>query len=152
MLKLLSLCLLIPPAFAADSFYLGTWRIEGAAVAPWWTERGKPDAVETKALLGKIFVIGARSITGPRQLACPDPRYKVIDSPSNMLFQGAFEEMRERDKSVDPAKIAASVGFRGSSWKTLETGCGMEIDFHFIDPETIAFGLNNYIYKAKKQR
>jgi len=55
-----------------------------------------------------------------------------------------------RDKSADPAKIAAKLGFRGSSWKTLETGGG-ELDYHFLDPGTAAFGLNNYVYILKKQ-
>ena len=68
-----------------------------------------------------------------------------------MLFQGAFGEMHLRDKSVDPAKVSARVGFQGSSWKTLETGCGNEIDYHFLDPTTAAFGLNDYIYILKKQ-
>jgi hypothetical protein len=69
-----------------------------------------------------------------------------------MLFQGAFGEMRSRDKTADPVKIAASVGFRGSqSWKTLETGCAVEIDYHFIDPSTASFGLNDYVYTLKKQ-
>ena len=73
-----------------------------------------------------------------------------------MLFQGAFGEMHLRDKSADPAKIAATLGFRGSAsktptWKTLETGCANELDFHFLDPTTAAFGLNNYVYMLKKQ-
>jgi hypothetical protein len=66
-----------------------------------------------------------------------------------MLFQGKFGEMHDRDKAVDPVKIAAAAGFRGISWKTLETGC--EIEFHFIDERTAAIGLNNYIYKLQKQ-
>jgi hypothetical protein len=57
--------------------------------------------------------------------------------------------MNRRDRSVDPVKIAASVGFRGSKWKTLETGC--DFDFHFIDERTAAFALDNYIYRLKKQ-
>ena len=138
-------------AFAADPFYVGTWKIESASIAPWWTEREKPDPSETKTLVGKIFSIGAKSIAGPRQLACRNPNYKVKDYPAGMLFQGSFGEMHERDKSVNPAKVAASVGFKGSSWKTLETGCGNEIDYHFLDPSTAAFGLNNYIYILKKQ-
>ena len=68
-----------------------------------------------------------------------------------MLFQGAFGEMHERDKTVDPAKVAATVGFQGKSWKTLETGCAIELDFHFADPNTAAFGLNNHVYTLKKQ-
>ena len=139
-------------AFAAEPFYLGTWRIASATVAPWWTEQEKPDPSEAKVLVGKTFSIGPKSIAGPRQVACPDPRYAVKDYPADMLFQGGFGEMHEKDKSVDPAKIAAALGFRGASWKTLETGCATELDFHFIDPTTGAFALNNYIYKFKKLR
>jgi hypothetical protein len=78
----------------------------------------------------------------PRQLACKGPKYKVKDYPA---------DMRRRDKSADPAKLAAKLGFKGSSWKTLETGCATELDFHFIDPSTTTFGLNNYVYTLKKQ-
>lgn len=137
--------------YAADPFYIGTWKIESAAVAPWWSEKQTPDPAEMKALVGTTFSIAHKTIAGPRQLACRDPHYQVKDYPADMLFQGQFGEMHLRDKSVDPAKIAAQAGFSGSSWKTLETGCGNEIDFHFLDPSTAAFGLNNYLYKLKKQ-
>jgi hypothetical protein len=68
-----------------------------------------------------------------------------------MLFQGELGEMQSRDKSVDPEKLAAKLGFKGKLWKTLETGCATELDFHFIDPNTTTFGLNNYVYILKKQ-
>jgi hypothetical protein len=69
-----------------------------------------------------------------------------------MLFQGSFAEMKERDKSVDMKKAAATAGFHtGTEWKTLETGCETEVDFHFIDTATAAFGLNNVVYTLKKQ-
>jgi len=136
--------LMISSTRAADVFYRGTWKIVSAEVAPWWTE-------QTKELIGKTVIFTAKSIAGPRAAACRDPRYKVRDYPAYYLFQGLFGEMHDRDKSVDPVKVAASVGFHGSKWKTLETGCATELDFHFIDPTTAAFGLNNYIYKMKKQ-
>jgi len=66
-----------------------------------------------------------------------------------MLFQGAFEEMQSRNKSVDPDKLAASLGFTGKKIRTLETGC--EIDFHFVDAATAEVGLNDYVYTLKKQ-
>lgn len=141
-----------PSASAADSFYLGTWKVVSAAVAPWWDDpSAKPDPSEMKALVGKTVVITDKEIRGPRQFACRDPRFTVKDYPADMLFEGSFGEMHEKNKSVDPAKVAASVGFKGSSWKTLETGCGNEINYHFADPATIAVGLNNYIYTLKKQ-
>jgi hypothetical protein len=151
-----TLALLAASAFAADPFYLGTWKITSAAIAPWQVERPYgSDEAEMKTLVGKTVVIRLKTITGPRQVACAKPNYRIKDYPADMLFQGAFGEMHSRDKSADPAKIAAKLGFRGASsnptWKTLETGCGNELDYHFLDPATAAFGLNNYIYTLKKQ-
>jgi hypothetical protein len=140
-------------ASAADTFYMGTWKIMSAVVAPWWNEANrKPGAAEMKSLVGKIITIEPKAIRGPRELGCTDPRYHVKNYPADMLFQGAFGEMHRRDESVDPVKVAAALGFRGSStWKTLETGCAVEIDYHFIDPVTATFGLNDYVYTLKKQ-
>jgi hypothetical protein len=42
-------------------------------------------------------------------------------------------------------------GFRGSSWKTLETGCGNEIELHFVDATTAEFGLYDFVYVLKKE-
>jgi hypothetical protein len=143
---------LVRSVAAIEPFYLGTWKIAAAAVAPWQVERPHgSDVAEMKSLVGKIVLIQAKAIMGPRQVACNGPNYQVKDYPADMLFQGAFGEMQRRDKSVDPARIAAQLGFRGSSWKTVETGCGNELDYHFLDPITAAFGLNNYVYTLKKQ-
>jgi hypothetical protein len=147
----LCILLLAALAFAADNFYLGTWKIESALLAPWADPAHKDDAAEMKTLVGKIVTFKHSEIIGPRQVACKTPNYHVKDYPADMLFQGAFGEMQSRDKSVDPAQVAAKLGFKGKSWKTLETGCETELDFHFIDPATATFGLNNYVYKLKKQ-
>ena len=150
---MLKLCVFLLPALAlaADNFYLGTWKIESATLAPWADPLHKNDAAEMKTLVGKIVVFKPSEITGPRQVACKTPNYHVKDYPADMLFQGAFGEMQSRDKSVDPEKLAAKLGFRGKSWKTLETGCATELDFHYIDSNTTTFGLNNYVYTLKKQ-
>jgi hypothetical protein len=143
---------LLPSAFGAEPFYVGTWKITAAAVAPW--RDGPPyesDLVEMKTLVNKMVTIQPGAIAGPRPLACKGPRYRVKDYSADMLFQGEFGEMYRRDHSADPAKIATKLGFRGASWKTLETGCGNELDYHFLDPATAAFGLNNYVYTLKKQ-
>jgi hypothetical protein len=153
MLKKLSIVLgLASIAVAADPFYFGAWKIDSASVAPWADPAArKPDEAEMKSLVGKIISIKTGEITGPRQLACKGPKYVVKSYPADMLFQGAFGEMQRRDKSANPGKIADSLGFHVSSWKTVETGCGNELDFHFLDPTTFAFGLNDYVYKLKKQ-
>jgi len=137
---------------ATQTFYLGTWKIESATVAPWANPKDRtPDPAEMKSLVGKTVTITATGTRGPRAFTCPKAKYQVKDYPADYLFQGAFGEMHERDKSVDPVKVAAGVGFHGKTFKTLETGCGNEIDYHFIDPSTAAIGLNDYVYILKKQ-
>jgi hypothetical protein len=149
--RLACLLLIGSLAIAADPFYIGTWKIDSAVLAPWADSLNKDDASEMKSLVGKIVIVKPAEIVGPRQLACKGPKYQVKEYPADMLFQGAFDEMHRGDKSVDPAKLAAKLGFKGSSWKTLETGCATELDFHFIDTSTTTFGLNNYVYTLKKQ-
>lgn len=152
-MKLLPLlALLAVSVSASDPFYLGTWKIMSAVPAPWQPGRPYPaDAAEMKSLVGKTVVIQTRRILGPRILACPGPHYRLKDYPAEGLFQGAFDEMHRRDASADPAKLAARLGFRGKSWKTLETGCANELDYHFVDFSTAEFGLNNFVYTIKKQ-
>ena len=136
--------------YAAETFYVGTWTFAGAAVAPWANpaER-KPDEKERARLIGKTITIGVKAISGPPPFACKGAKYAMKDYPADMLFQGAFDEMRAKDKSVDPGKLAASLGFKGVSFKTLETGC--EFDFHFVDERTAEVGLNDYVYTLTKQ-
>ncbi len=137
------------PAAAEDAFYLGAWKFESAVVAPWADPHTKLDPMEKSALIGKTATLGPRAITGPKVLACKRPKYKISDFSADMLFQGSFGEMHDRDKSVDPLKLAAALGFTGTSWKTLETGC--EIDWQFVNPTTVEIGLNDYVYTLKKQ-
>jgi hypothetical protein len=136
-------------ARAADTSYLGTWKLTDAAVAPWADAKRKPDDTEKTRLIGKTMVIAARQISGPKPLVCPSPHYKIVDYTADMIFQGAFGEMQSSNKSVDPGKIASSLGFTGSRIRTLETGC--EIDIHFVDATTAEVGLNDYVYTLKKQ-
>ena len=136
-------------AIAADATYLGTWKVSGAAAAPWADPKQKPDVGEQTRLIGKAVVFKTREIAGPAPLACKAAHYKEKNYTADMIFQGAFEEMKSKDKSVDPNKIAASLGFTGNGIKTVETGC--EIDFHFVGATTAEIGLNNAIYTLKKQ-
>lgn len=135
---------------AADPFYFGAWKIESAKLAP-WADASRTDPAEIKALTGKTIVFRATEIVGPHALACHGPKYRVKFYPADWLFQGSFGEMHAKDASADPANLAASLGFHGTSWKTLETGCGNELDYHFIDTRTAAIGLNNAIYFLKKR-
>jgi hypothetical protein len=136
-------------AEAADTFFMGSWKLSGAVVAPWADPGQKPDGAEPSRLLGQTIVFKAKQITGPPPFACKAPHYKESDFTADMIFQGAFEEMQSKNKSVDPNSMAASLGFVGNSIKTLETGC--EIDFHFVDATTAEIGLNDRVYTLKKQ-
>lgn len=149
-----TVCLLVSlgaagTAAAADPFYIGTWTFTAAVVAPWADPQGKPDSTERERLMGKAVVLKARGISGPRPFACAKPQYKVIDYGPDLIFQGAFVEMQRFDKKADPKTLAASLGFTGTTIKTLETGC--EIDVHFVDDATAEVGLNNYVYTLKKR-
>jgi hypothetical protein len=139
----------IGPSAHAGPFYLGTWKFVSAVVAPWADPHEKPDASEKDALVDKTVTLAATAIAGPKVFACKGPHYKVSDFTADLLFQGAFEEMRDNDKSVDPQKLAASLGFTGTSFKTLETGC--EIDWHFVDMDTVEVALDDYVYTLKRQ-
>jgi hypothetical protein len=140
----------VTSAGAADFSYIGTWKLTGAVVAPWADpKQKKPDSAEQSRLIGKTIVFKAREIAGPLPFACKTPRYRQSDYAVDMIFQGAFEQMQSKNKSADPIKLAASLGFPDKTIRTLETGC--EIDFHFVDAATAEVGLNDAVYTLKKQ-
>jgi hypothetical protein len=135
---------------SAETPFIGNWNIASAVVAPWAdSQQRKPDEKERARLIGKTITISAKAIAGPLPFPCKGAHYAIKDYTADLLFQGAFEEMRSKDKSVDPNKLAASLGFKGTNFKTLETGC--EFDFHFVDERTAEVSLNDYIYTLKKQ-
>lgn len=149
--SLFHLVLALTPLAQGADFFTGVWKIESAVVAPWWHEQTPPDPAWTRDLIGKTMRIAPLSMEGPGLITCAAPRYAVKLYPADLLFQGNFGEMSRRDKSVHPARIAASLGFRGTRWKTLETGCENQLDFHFLNSRTGAFALDNYIYTIRKK-
>jgi hypothetical protein len=136
-------------AAAAPAYYLGSWTITGAVVAPWADPAHPVGAGEPAQMIGKVVTFKPGSIGGVRDLTCKGPRYKLTQYPPDMLFQGAFQELHEKDARRDPAKIAAGLGFKAAQTETLETGC--EFDFHFVDHTTVEFGLNDYVYTMKRR-
>lgn len=136
-------------ADAADPVYVGTWKFATAVPAPWISAQLKPGTAERPRLLGKTLVFSSKAIAGPRPFACRDPRYALRDFDAGLLFHGAFDTMRRQDKSADPVRIAARLGFKGEPVRTLETGCAF--DFHFVDGSTAQVGFNDFIYTLKKQ-
>jgi hypothetical protein len=110
---LAALCAAIAvPTQGQTAFYLGAWRLTSAVIAPWADPKSPPDVAEKTRLIGQTVTLAPAAITGPKVLACKGPHYKLSDFTADMLFQGAFEEMRDNDKSLDPLKLAASLGSR----------------------------------------
>ena len=145
-----ALALGVAAAGAADP-WLGTWKITEAKVAPWAGKSRARSEVDRKELLNKTVIFRPREIAGPPMLVCKGPKYKLTGFSADMLFQGAFGEMHQKDERVDPAKVAASLGFQGESWQVVETGCDNGIDWHFVGATALAIGLNDYVYILKKQ-
>lgn len=137
------------PTGAEELSYLGAWKFVSVVPAPWAPSPQKADIAGMKQLTGKTVNLGLKAITGPKVLACKGPHYKVSDFSADMLFQGQFGEMHVPDHGKDPLHLAHALGFTGTTFKTLETGC--EIDWHFVDPRTAEIGLNNFVYTLKKQ-
>ncbi|MET4388099.1 hypothetical protein ABIB73_003861 [Bradyrhizobium sp. F1.4.3] len=94
----------------ADPFYLGSWTFTTALAEPWADPQRKPDGADRARLIGKTMVLKGGEISGPRPFACAKPQYKVTDYGPDMLFQGAFDEMRRADRNADPKVLAASLG------------------------------------------
>ena len=137
-------------ASGAEPFYVGNWQFASAVLAPWADSAlRQPDTAERDSFLGKTVAIRPREIAGPSDFLCKEPAYKLVAYPAEELFEGAFAEMHERDPSIDPGKLADALGFTGSAFTTLETGC--EFDWHFVDQGTVEIGLNDWIYTLKKQ-
>ncbi len=151
-------------AEAVDPVYIGVWQVTGVAPAPWLKSKrqpraserahlvGKvrqPRASERARLVGKVVVFKPTLIAGPAPFTCKGPRYRLRDLAPDTLFDGAFAALRAQDKSLDPAKLAAQLGFAGDTVPTLETGCAFKV--YFADAATAHVGLDGFVYTLKKQ-
>jgi hypothetical protein len=138
------LLLVSTPAWAGSAgHFAGTWTITSAKTAPWADPKNPlPDNGERASLIGKTVVIGAKTIVGPKQVACSDPHYVVKQYPPDMLFQGGLK---------NAATDAPALGFKGKTSPALETGCENEVDWHMADDGSVEFGLNDFVYILQKK-
>lgn len=149
LIPLVAVLAIAPQSHAAEPRYLGAWTIESARLAPWADPAHPLAPHEPAQLKGKVITFTAKAISGPRDFTCKNPHYEMSDFTPDLLFQGAFEEMRSKDHRTDPAKAAASLGFKAATIRTLQTGCAF--DFHFVDDATAQFGLNDYVYTMRRR-
>ena len=149
----LAIAMALWPAMArsADPIYLGTWKIDSAIAGPWVDAPFPEDTAESKTLVGQTVTISTKGIKGPKILACADPHYQVSDAGADMLFEGELEEVKLNGGTATAQELAEKLGFKGTSWKTLDPGCENEIQYHFLDERTAEFPLDNYVYVLKKR-
>ena len=102
-----------------------------------------------KRLVGRRVTFEAKRIRGPDPLACSGPRYELTDVPAEGLFQGGLAEYG--DPAIGADALATRVGFAKRPIATLATGCEGAIDFHFTNPDTARFALDNMIYTLRRQ-
>lgn len=138
-------CLGSGAASAKSVSMLGTWTVKSDAPAPWMQSGDKPVASDEKALIGHHMVFSKTKVAQPSPPLDPycKPNYKVIDYTTEDLFQGGL---------TDPQKQAAALGFKGSTVPTVDTGCDGVAEFHFLDDDTVLFGLNNSIYRMERDK
>ncbi|MDE8651609.1 hypothetical protein [Novosphingobium album (ex Liu et al. 2023)] len=122
--------------------YLGSWTIADARPAPWVGDRQPSGAAEWRRLVGRTVTFARTRIYGPPMLTCRKPDYRMIAVPPDMLFQGTL---------TDPVAQARALGFAGATIETLETGCAGWIAFHFVDPATARFALDDMIYTLRRK-
>jgi|SRR5580700_918208 hypothetical protein len=140
---LLAIGIAYPGQARAQEAFSGSWTVAKADTAPWASSAPKPDA-ELRAILGKTVTFLKTHIDGPPPLRCAKLKYEIRDYTPDMLFQGALDK--------DPEQQAKALGFKASPIKTLETGCGNELDFHLVDADTALFGLNDRIYTLARKK
>jgi hypothetical protein len=143
---LLLAVLLCVPALAAASppgpklDFLGNWRIAGSQLAPWYKRGDALSPSDVRHLTGARVTFSARAIAAPVPLACKGLHYELKEVDPDYLFQGSL---------TDPAAQAKALGYKPKI-TTLETGCEGLIDYHFINPDTALFGLNNRLYRMER--
>lgn len=148
--------LFLPAALAhADDFpFAGTWKITGAAHAPWEDPAHPMVTDDEQRYDDKMVTITKDSIEGPELLGCGKTEITVETLPFAGIFEGGLaEDPKDPSASYDEdkaKKLALELGFTAEPVPTLYQGCS-EVSLHLRDADTLLFGLNNRIFTMKKQ-
>jgi len=136
-------------AAAADAgveAFMGTWKVSGNIVAPWFSGPGfspRPDA----EILSTPLVLTAKSATGAGILACPAATFKAAPSPSEGLFEGNVP---------DRAVAKSALGVDQEQTATLVQSCtsgGRDIvlSYHLVRADRMLLGLDNIVYQFDRE-
>jgi hypothetical protein len=126
--------------------FFGSWKVETAQVAPWWSGPGAPPQMEPE-FQNAVLVFEAKKSSGPEIAACDAPVYAVSLVAPRSLFEGNLP---------NPDADAAALGFSTTDIEALNVTCSsggkdVSLDFARVSEDTILLGLDNMIYTLKRQ-
>ena len=135
-----ALCLVVPArATHAQGAFTGTWTIAEWVVAPWVKTTERAAIKPNPAILNRALIFTSKHVVGPALLSCETPKYQLLTSPPEGLFEGGLPSAKSD---------AAALGFKGPV-KTLRPSC--DFDFHMKDENTVMFALDNVLYTMKRK-
>lgn len=144
----LTICLAGGAPAAAQGVFAGTWQVVDAQVATW--HRDDPNYTPTvdPKFAHAAFIFKRDRLIAPAPFNCK-AHYEIKTVEPGYLFQGAFDQ-------DDPDGHAKALGFTSDKIVNLDFACmrsdaDIEMDFHLVDHDTVVFGLNDVIYRMKRQ-
>lgn len=142
------------PACAAEAAFFGNWKIVSAAKAPWEDPAHPIVADGAERYIGQVVEISRGKMAGPDLLGCGPTELKVEALPYAGLFEGGLgTDPTNAAAPYDEAKakrLAQGMGFGPEPVESLFHGCS-EIILHRLDDRTMAFGLDNRIFRLERQ-
>lgn len=135
-----ALSLVVPArAMQAQGAFTGTWTIAEWVVAPWVKTTERTAIKPNPDILNRALIFTSKHVVGPTLLSCDTPKYQLLTSPPEGLFEGGLPSAKSD---------AAALGFKGQI-KTLRPSC--DFDFHMRDTNTVMFALDNVLYTMKRK-
>jgi hypothetical protein len=130
---------------AAGNPLLGSWKVTGSIIAPWYDGNGASPVVDPE-LAGKTITFSSSSASGSRVVECSKVIYTIMTVGPDYLFEGNLKQ---------PTKDAAALGFKSDKISSVNVSCDwsvgdMELDFPMVDKDTILLGINNRIYTLRR--
>jgi len=129
---------------------LGKWVISSYRIAPWARPQDSTLlAAEAKKLLKLQITYTAKAVVAKHPtIGCKDAHYEKSSFPYDALFQGGLGEVSDDAR----AKVVKEVGFPPPPVPGIELDCSTgEYSYHFRDPNTVLFALNDVIYILTRQ-
>jgi hypothetical protein len=133
---------------AAQGVFAGAWQVVDAQTAGWVKPGDSYKPTIDEKFRHATFVFKKDRLVAPAPFNCK-AHYEIKIVEPGYLFQGAFDQ-------DDPEGHAKALGFTSDKITNLEFSCmrndaDIEMDFHLVDRDTAIFGLNNVIYRMKRQ-